>query len=89
MNHYDQLEFVNIGTGKDLTIADLAQRIAAIVGFSGKTVYDSTKPDGTPIKLLDISKLAGLGWQPKISLQDGIHSTYQWFLEHEGNFREK
>ncbi len=78
---YNQVgEFVNIGTGKDLSIKDLAERIRSIVGFSGEIRFDSSKPDGTPRKLLDVSRLNGLGWTPKISLDEGIRLTYQWYL---------
>jgi GDP-L-fucose synthase len=70
---------VNIGCGKDLTIADLAHAIAEVVGFSGKFSYDTTKPDGTPQKLLDISRMTRLGWAPKISLLDGLRKTYEWY----------
>lgn len=78
---YDQnLSFLNIGTGADLTISDLAKMIADIVGFKGKIVYDQSKPDGTPRKLLDVSRINALGWKAKTSLQDGIEKTYKWFL---------
>lgn len=72
---------INIGTGKDITIRGLAELVKEIVGFTGKIVFDTSKPDGTPQKLLDISRLTELGWQPKISLQDGIAETYEWFKQ--------
>ena len=72
---------VNIGTGKDLSIADLAGLIAKVVGFEGKIEYDSTKPDGTPKKLLDVSRMASLGWKYKTELEDGLHLAYKWFLD--------
>lgn len=71
---------INIGCGKDLTIKELAELIARIVGYEGDIVWDSTKPDGTPRKLLDVSKLTAMGWQPRISLQEGIERTYQEYL---------
>ena len=76
-------EFINIGTGIDITIEDLALMIRDIVGFRGEIVWDSTKPDGTPKKLLDISRIKALGWEPKTSLQEGIRKTYQWYLKAE------
>jgi GDP-L-fucose synthase len=73
-------ELVNIGTGKDITIKDLALMIRDIIGFRGEVVWDSTKPDGTPKKLLDISRIKNLGWEPKTSLEEGIRKTYTWYL---------
>jgi GDP-L-fucose synthase len=81
-NLYDNnLSFLNIGTGKDLTIAELAKMISEIVGFSGEIVYDQSKPDGTPRKLLDVSRINSLGWRAKTELRNGIEDTYKWFLE--------
>jgi len=74
-------EVINVGTGKDITILDLAELIKGIVGFRGDLVFDTSKPDGTPKKLLDVSRLTNLGWRPKVSLRDGITSTYQKFQE--------
>jgi len=71
--------FVNIGTGEDILLKDLAKLIKEIIGFKGKIKFDSTKPDGTPRKLLDVSKLKNLGWQPQISLQDGIKKAYEFY----------
>lgn len=70
---------INIGTGVDVTIADLAELIANIVGFTGRFVFDAAKPDGTPRKLLDVSKLTALGWRPRIDLEAGIRQTYEWY----------
>lgn len=81
MERYDEPGIINVGTGQDMTIADLAQLIARIVGYSGRLVFDSSKPDGTPRKLLDITRLSNLGWRASVSLEDGIRSTYTWFLE--------
>ncbi|MCU1437648.1 MAG: GDP-fucose synthetase [Naasia sp.] len=88
MEHYDAPEQVNVGTGVDLTISEIAQTIAAVVGYEGETVWDTSKPDGTPQKLLDVSKLAEAGWTAKINLEDGIRSTVDWYREHVGALRE-
>ncbi len=82
MQHYDRDEHINVGTGEDLTIRALAELVREVVGFSGEIVYDASKPDGTPRKLLDISRLRGIGWKPRISLREGVESTYAWFLGH-------
>ena len=81
METYDSPDLVNVGCGHDLTIRDLAELIGRIVGFSGQIEWDSTKPDGTPRKLLDVSKLGKRGWKAKIPLEEGIRSTYQWWLD--------
>lgn len=81
MNNYDSSEIINIGVGKDLTIAELANLIKEIVGYKGEIVFDTSKPDGTPRKLLDVSKLFNLGWRPRIRLEDGIRSTYEWYMQ--------
>jgi len=81
MNHYAGSEIINIGVGKDISISELAELIKDVVEFKGLIQYDSTKPDGMPQKLLDVSKLRALGWQPKISLRQGIEMTYRWYVE--------
>jgi GDP-L-fucose synthase len=81
MEHYSGDSHVNVGVGSDLTIAELAQSIQAVVGFDGKLVYDASKPDGAPQKLLDISKLRAIGWTPSIELRSGLTSTYRDFVE--------
>lgn len=81
MNNYNDSEIINIGTGKDIAIKELAELIKEIVGFQGKIVWDSSKPDGTPRKLLDVSKLRALGWRHKIELADGLRSAYGHFTE--------
>ena len=81
MNAYDESEPVNIGFGSDVEISELAQLIKEIVGFQGVIEWDSTKPNGTPRKLLDSSNIRSLGWEPKINLYEGIQDTYQWFLK--------
>src|SRR3984957_8584801 len=80
IEHYDSPEIINIGCGWDVTIRELAELVCEGVGFTGTLEFDSTKPDGTPRKLLDVSKLTKLGWQAKIPLRKGIESTYEWFL---------
>jgi GDP-L-fucose synthase len=80
IEHYDSPEIVNVGCGRDVTIRELAELVCQVVGFTGTLEFDSTKPDGTPRKLLDVSKLTKLGWQAKIPLREGIESTYEWFL---------
>jgi GDP-L-fucose synthase len=81
MKRYDAEEILNIGCGNDLTIADLARLVQQVVGHEGQIVYDRSKPDGTPRKLLDVSKSTALGWRPRIDLRAGIRETYNWFLE--------
>jgi len=79
--------FVNLGTGVDVTIRELAEAVKAVVGFDGELVFDTTKPDGTKRKLLDVSRMKSLGWEAKVSLRDGIEKTYEWFLKHQDDFR--
>jgi GDP-L-fucose synthase len=80
--HYESPEVVNIGWGEDVTIRELAELIMEVTGFQGQLVFDRSKPDGTPRKLLDVSRLKALGWQPRIPLREGIQSAYAWFLDH-------
>jgi len=79
LERYDSPDPINIGTGGDLSIRDLAQLVAEVVGFEGSLTFDATKPDGTPRKLLDVSRIESLGWKAEISLRDGIASTYDWY----------
>lgn len=79
MDQYDGEEIINIGTGKDISIRELAQLIAEVTGYEGDIVFDRGKPDGTPVKCLDVAKINGLGWQAKTGLRDGLQKTYQWF----------
>ena len=81
MDNYDESEIINIGWGKDQTIRELAEMISGVVGYTGQIVWDDSKPDGTPRKQLDVSRLSRLGWQAKISLEDGIRQVYQWYLK--------
>ena len=79
MADYSSAEIVNVGWGRDISIAELAETVRAIVGFEGEVVYDRSKPDGTPRKLLDTARLTGIGWTPSISLEEGIRGTYAWY----------
>lgn len=85
MRNYDDETIINVGTGKDISIRDLAALIGEIVGYDGKIVFDTSRPDGTPRKLLDVSRLRALGWEARIDLQQGIASTYAWFLQNIGS----
>ena len=78
---------VNIGTGEDVTIRELAETVMDVVGFAGRIVFDASKPDGTPRKLLDVGRLKALGWRPTISLEDGVRDTVAWFEEHRAEIR--
>nr|WP_315250781.1 GDP-L-fucose synthase [uncultured Flavobacterium sp.] len=78
----------NVGTGQDITITELAAKIQKIVGHSGEIIWDDTKPDGTPRKLMDVSKMHSIGWKHKINLEEGIQKTYNWFLENIENFKQ-
>ena len=78
---------VNVGTGLDCTIRELAETVARVTGFEGELVWDTGKPDGTPRKLLDVSRLSSLGWEASISLEEGLRDTYRWFLENQDRFR--
>ncbi|XP_057787807.1 putative GDP-L-fucose synthase 2 [Salvia miltiorrhiza] len=81
LEKYSGLEHVNVGSGKEVSIKELAELVKEVVGYQGQIIWDSSKPDGTPRKLMDSSKLASLGWEPKISLKDGLANTYNWYLE--------
>jgi len=84
MEHYESPEIINIGWGQDCTIRELAEMIAKTVGYTGTLKWDDSRPDGTPRKVLDNRKLTALGWEPKISLQEGLRLTYQWYLKNHG-----
>jgi GDP-L-fucose synthase len=84
MKHYSGVEFLNVGTGEDIAISEFAELVADVVGYNGKIVYDKSRPDGTPRKLLDVSKLKKLGWMPKTKLHDGLRRAYADFLATSG-----
>ncbi len=88
MENYDELQFINIGVGEDISIKELAETIQEVVGYKGKLEFDSSKPDGTPRKLMDVSKLHSLGWKHKINLKEGIALAYQDFLSKENEKRD-
>jgi GDP-L-fucose synthase len=87
LEHYDSPDIINVGVGKDLTIRELAEIVTGVVGYEGQLVQDSSKPDGTPRKLLDVSRINDLGWKAAVPLRDGIAATYQWFLDHQSDIR--
>ncbi|MBY7886541.1 GDP-L-fucose synthase [Vibrio fluvialis] len=87
-NTEPMLSHINVGTGVDCTIREMAETMAKVVGFEGNVVFDSSKPDGTPRKLMDVSRLAALGWRYQVSLEQGLSKTYQWFLANQDNFRK-
>ena len=86
-NTQQMLSHINVGTGVDCTIGEMAETIKRVVGFEGALVFDTSKPDGSPRKLLDVSRLKAMGWEYSISLEEGLAATYQWFVENEGHFR--
>jgi len=85
MQHYGSGEIVNVGTGQDISIHDLARMIADVVGFRGEIVQDTSKPDGTPRKLLDVSRLSQLGWRARVGLREGIERTYRWYIDQQAS----
>ena len=87
MERYSDESPVNVGWGEDLTIRELATLVARVVGYAGRLSFDTSKPDGTPRKLLDVSRLQGLGWRPTVRLEDGLRQTYAWFLENQASLR--
>ena len=88
LEHYDGPEQVNVGTGSDVTIREIAETVARVTGFTGQTEWDTTKPDGTPQKLLDVSKLAEAGWKAQIGFEDGLRSTVKWYHAHSDSIRQ-
>ena len=89
LEHYDADQHINVGSGQEVSIRELAETVADVVGYEGELVFDSSKPDGTPRKLLDNSRIEALGWTPAVSLRDGLAAAYAWFVEHEDSFRGK
>jgi GDP-L-fucose synthase len=86
-NTRPDLSHINVGTGQDCTIRELAEALARVIGYEGRLEFDASKPDGTPRKLMDVSRLAAMGWRPEIGLEDGLRRTYGWFLQHQADFR--
>jgi GDP-L-fucose synthase len=82
MREYDSPEIINVGTGMDISIRELMEMICRVAGYRGEIVFDSSRPDGTPRKLLDVSKLAAMGWKPSMALEDGVRDTWQWYQQH-------
>lgn len=88
MDHYNESSIVNVGIGKDITIGEVAELIQGIVGFKGKIEFNTAKPDGTPRKRLDVTRLKDLGWEAEISINEGLRSSYEWFLRHQSDYRQ-
>lgn len=86
-NTRPDLSHINVGTGEDCTIRELAEALAQVIGYAGQLDFDATKPDGTPRKLMDVSRLRAMGWRPEIGLEDGLRQTYGWFLEYHASIR--
>lgn len=89
VEHYDEADHINVGSGEEVSIKELASAIVSVVGYRGGLVFDTTKPDGTPRKLLDNSRIEALGWAPRTTLREGLATTYEWFLHNEDTFRGK
>jgi GDP-L-fucose synthase len=89
MERYDEAEHINVGTGEDLSIKELAETLRDVVHPQARLVFDDSKPDGPPRKLLDVSRLHALGWRHRISLREGLASTYAWFLENQSTLRRE
>ena len=88
MDHYEGSDFLNVGTGTDVSVKELAEIIAQIIGYKGKILWDTSKPDGTPRKVLNIDPIMALGWCPQTSLREGLEKTYRWFLSHQNEVRK-
>ena len=89
LENYDSPDTINVGVGEDVSIRELAETIAEVVGYTGTLTQDTSKPDGTPRKLLDVSRLSALGWKAQIGLEEGIRETYEWYLTHLNSLRSK
>jgi GDP-L-fucose synthase len=87
MNGYDSEELINVGWGEDVSIRELAQLVREVVGFEGELRFDPSKPDGTPRKVLDVSRLQALGWRPSVPLREGVTRSFRWFVEHQDSYR--
>jgi GDP-L-fucose synthase len=89
LDNYDEYEHINCGAGIDLSIKEIATKIADIIGYKGRITFDNTKPDGTPRKIMDSSKILNMGWRPRISLDEGLKTTYKWFVENNDSLKSK
>jgi len=89
LEHYNDGQIINVGSGEEVSIRELAETVSSVVGYEGELVFDSSKPDGTPRKLLDNSRIESLGWKAQTSLREGLSEAYRWFVEHEETFRGK
>jgi GDP-L-fucose synthase len=89
LEHYNDDDIINVGSGEEVSIRELAETVSSVVGYEGELVFDATKPDGTPRKLLDNSRIENLGWKAQTTLRDGLAEAYRWFVEHEESFRGK
>jgi len=89
LEHYNDEQIINVGSGEEVSIRELAETVSSVVGYEGELVFDSSKPDGTPRKLLDNSRIESLGWKAQTSLREGLGEAYGWFVEHEETFRGK
>src|SRR5579872_3524233 len=89
MKNYSGEDIVNVGSGQEISIADLASLVCRVAGFRGRLVFDTTKPDGTPRKRVDVGRLTALGWRPRIALEDGVRETYHWYAEHRRSVRRQ
>jgi GDP-L-fucose synthase len=87
MNKYNENEIINIGYGEDLTIKDIANKIKTTINFTGEIIWNTSKPDGTPKRLLDVNRLFDMGWRPKINLENGLKSTYEWYLNNQDKLK--
>jgi GDP-L-fucose synthase len=87
LEHYDSTDIINVGTGVDVTIRELAETVAQVAGWEGRMIFDTSKPDGTPRKLLDVTRLRDLGWQSSIDLRDGVRSAYEWYVANHAGAR--
>src|ERR1700710_2403199 len=83
------LSHINVGTGEDCTIRELAEALARVIGYEGHLAFDATKPAGPPRKLMDVSRLTAMGWRPRISLEDGLRQTYDWYVTHRDEIRDR
>ncbi|MBF0157832.1 MAG: GDP-L-fucose synthase [Magnetococcales bacterium] len=88
MAHYSEPDILNVGVGEDIAISELVMLVREVVGFPGRVLFDTSQPDGMPVKRLDVGRIAAMGWRASIPLKEGLASTYRWFLQHQGDFRQ-